>query len=111
VTDSCVYAIKAGDHIKIGTTRNLDNRLKTLQTGQATRLMLVGSCPGDSRMERSLHRQFAEFRVSGEWFKLTAQAELQLLERLGGGTYTIHLPKAGRKQMTKRRRYHGKRWR
>ena len=67
--------------IKIGHAKNLEKRIKTLQTSSPAKLTLiksiqVGSSSEAKELERSLHRKFNEIRITGEWFK----AEVDLLE-------------------------------
>jgi hypothetical protein len=61
--------------IKIGFTRkDPRDRLKQLQTGNPTKLFLFGWYPGSQREERRLHQQMERFRLSGEWFRVHADA-------------------------------------
>ena len=68
-----VYFIQRenGGDIKIGYTNDIERRLKTLQTGNADRLVVLGLIRGDQALEASLHRKFAIHRVrkDGEWFR------------------------------------------
>lgn len=61
----------AGSPIKIGFTamNNPRKRLKSLQTAQAERLVILGQCEGDYDTEAQIHRQLAAHRLEGEWFK------------------------------------------
>ncbi|MBF2025141.1 MAG: GIY-YIG nuclease family protein [Oscillatoriales cyanobacterium C42_A2020_001] len=67
--------------IKIGRARDLTKRLKALQTSSPTKLTLIKSMQVEGieaaqALEQSLHQQFSEVRLAGEWFK----AEPFLLE-------------------------------
>lgn len=74
-----VYFLKAGSHkkapIKIGYTKNLRSRWKSVQVGCPYRLELWGKIECDSlkqarKLERFLHRQlYHRFHMSGEWFR------------------------------------------
>lgn len=66
-----VYFIQMGEGgpIKIGWTRDPWQRIHELQTAQPYRLRLLGVIEGDRHTERRLHRELAEHRVRGEWFK------------------------------------------
>lgn len=56
--------------IKIGYTGgDPAQRLRSLQTGHADRLELLGSIRGDKHLERTLHRKLNKHRVTGEWFR------------------------------------------
>jgi len=70
-TDECVYWIQEGTDgpIKIGRTCNVRKRRKELQTGNARRLNVLATVPGDRHTERTLHLTFAHLRLDGEWFK------------------------------------------
>jgi hypothetical protein len=65
-----VYFIQRVDSglIKIGITGNVRRRFKQLQGHGFGNLIVLGFCPGKTGYERKLHREFAEFRKTGEWF-------------------------------------------
>ena len=66
-----IYFIQStGDGlVKIGMTRDLAGRLRTLQTGHPHHLQIIGFMPGGRLEERHLHELLAEHRVRGEWFR------------------------------------------
>ena len=69
--------------IKIGLAKDTAKRLKALQTSSPAKLKLIKTMQVDGlkaaqELEQSLHKQFHEIRLSGEWFR----AESQLLEYL-----------------------------
>lgn len=67
-----VYFIEAtgAEQIKIGWTGlSVFNRLKSLQTGNAFVLKVVGVTPGTSQDEKALHAKFRDEHVRGEWFR------------------------------------------
>lgn len=103
VSESIVYAIQAGDRIKIGFTTDLPRRMHEMQTGSSVQLVCIGHCPGGQPLERALHKQFAGSRLHGEWFRLTGVERVELLKRLSGEPYFIKLPRAGRAQMLGRK--------
>lgn len=55
--------------IKIGRSKDPVERLTTLQTGSPCKLILLARFEGKGFLEKSLHRDLAEYRLSGEWFK------------------------------------------
>jgi hypothetical protein len=64
-------------HVKIGFTKNIPQRIQTLQTGNASDLKFLGSikCKSEQSarfLEGSLHEMFGIYRGTGEWFKLKA---------------------------------------
>lgn len=62
--------------IKIGIARDLNNRLKGLQTGSPDKLTLLGVIMPKTRtplqLEDQLHARFADDRSHGEWFRPSA---------------------------------------
>lgn len=58
--------------IKVGfTSRSVNARVKTLQTGSDCKLRLLGVVSADEAhgtTELQLHRRFSEWRHRGEWF-------------------------------------------
>ena len=63
------YAIRCGDFVKVGKTRDLATRISSMQTGCPLPLVLHGYVEGD--IEAATH-EYLEFcgheRVRGEWF-------------------------------------------
>lgn len=71
-----VYFIlnQGSNAIKIGRARNVDRRMKSLQTSSPAKLELIKSISVQGRyeaqdLELSLHKQFSELRITGEWFR------------------------------------------
>ena len=66
-----IYLINAQDTnlYKIGYTENLENRIKSLQTGCPHKLKTIKSVVGTLRQEKELHRFWNHTRKSGEWFE------------------------------------------
>lgn len=54
--------------IKIGMATNIKSRLKSLQTANPSKLVLLAHVHGGPPQERAYHRQFAAHRLHGEWF-------------------------------------------
>lgn len=76
--DGYIYLIKEnGDDLlhKIGVTRekNINNRIKKLQTGNGNQLILVNSFLSNNpyKLEKMLHFYYRENRQEGEWFLLS----------------------------------------
>lgn len=55
-------------HIKIGTTVNIENRLKTFNHAHPEPVALLASAPGGHVHEAEVHRIFRRDRDHGEWF-------------------------------------------
>lgn len=60
-----VYYLRFGERIKIGTTVSLISRLSDLPYDEVLAIE-----PGGSEVEAARHKQFAAFRITGEWFAL-----------------------------------------
>lgn len=56
--------------IKIGFTKNIEQRRKSLSTGSSGKLALLGYIRSDISLEKELHKQFENCRIrhNGEWF-------------------------------------------
>lgn len=54
--------------LKVGTSVNPAKRLRSIQTGNADKLVIYGTVQGDRHFEKQLHGEFAEHRLNGEWF-------------------------------------------
>jgi len=66
---SVVYFITCDGLIKIGSTRNLEERLSTIRAQRAgSTIDVIGIIPGSFKIERAIHREFEAFRIGGEWF-------------------------------------------
>lgn len=70
--------------IKIGFTKNIEQRKKSLSTGSSGKLVLLGYIKSDDAigLEKQLHRQFVNFKIrqNGEWF-LPKQSILDYLNK------------------------------
>jgi hypothetical protein len=62
--DPIVYYMRLGNRVKIGTTTNLPLRREAIQSEE---VMVIED--GGYKLEASRHRQFADLRTSGEWFR------------------------------------------
>jgi hypothetical protein len=70
---SVVYFLRGEDTgaIKIGFTKSLSKRISNIVTASSERVTLLGSVAGDELSEKSLHHEFANDRIRGEWFRPT----------------------------------------
>ena len=73
-----VYAIQAeveASPIKIGYCNDwgLEERLKSLQTGNPSRLRVIASAMGYMSHERRCHNILKPYRLTGEWFQWTPE--------------------------------------
>lgn len=68
--------MRKGTAVKIGKAKDITERLNTLQTGSPEKLTLYGyvECRSEQEayeLEKQLHEQFANARLTGEWFRLS----------------------------------------
>lgn len=68
-----VYMVSDGHYIKIGVTENMENRLRSISTGNPRPLKImaiidVGYNIDAHTVEKDLHYRLADARSSGEWF-------------------------------------------
>lgn len=75
-----VYLIGDRPLVKIGTTIDLDRRLRTLQAASSTPIRVLWSTEGGYRLEAALHHVFAHRRIRGEWFDFGEQDPVPLVE-------------------------------
>lgn len=57
------------NNVKIGYSHEPENRLRQLQTGSPSKLIMLAVIPGTITEERALHLMFHEYREVGEWFR------------------------------------------
>ena len=79
-----IYFVQEGatGAVKIGfTTWEVHKRISMLQVGSSHHLILRKAMVGTAFRERDLHREFAEHRIRGEWFR-PAVLDCPLPERL-----------------------------
>jgi hypothetical protein len=67
-----VYFIHAKDteYVKIGTTDNVERRLRAIKTSSPFELNLIGVIRGGRELEKQIHGIFQHLRIRGEWFYL-----------------------------------------
>jgi len=68
-----LYLFKAGPFFKIGFSRDVKARLRTIASNCPLPVELVCSLPeglSSKETERRLHKRFRTKRVRGEWFRL-----------------------------------------
>lgn len=70
-----IYAMQAGDLVKIGYARDPAARRAEIQTGNGNEVKIVRTfqCSHNvqtvKNIERRIHKHFKQWRVRGEWFK------------------------------------------
>ncbi|MFF5553367.1 GIY-YIG nuclease family protein [Streptomyces olivaceoviridis] len=61
--------------IKIGVAADIQKRLKQLQIGSASPIVLRWQSPGGFPLESHLHEKFTRLRIAGEWFSFQRTAD------------------------------------
>ena len=73
-TDKILYIIRAKNHYKIGVTKDVQNRLKQIQTGNHEKLELIDTIEIiNESLESSIHKNLKEHSTNGEWFDCNLQ--------------------------------------
>lgn len=83
---SVVYFIREGSPggpIKIGYSSIVKGRLSSIQTGNSSPVVVLGTFSGGEREEGEVHRRFAHLRGLGEWF-FSSDDLLQFIEEKCG---------------------------
>jgi hypothetical protein len=69
-----IYFLRSyNNHIKIGTSSQIDERVSTLQTSNPNKLHVQAILEGSFQTESELHSIFEKYRVRGEWFKYSEE--------------------------------------
>jgi len=82
MSESYVYAISDGVNIKVGVARHPEKRVKTLSTGNANKLRLLGYFSGGFKVEKEIHRAHTKVRDNGEWLYATIELVSYLNEMI-----------------------------
>jgi|TARA_Y100000296_G_C5011192_1_gene175190 hypothetical protein len=101
-----VYLIKAENtkRYKIGTTQDVENRIKGIQTGCPYKLRLVKSISGDKYTEDRIHNKYNKYRVQGEWFEFDGRVKRNVMKYMNevgvdGGIKDIIQLKEGKEHL------------
>jgi hypothetical protein len=80
---SAVYVLSDGVAVKIGIAIRPLHRLRALQTGHARRLAMefILDTTAPREVERRAHALLCEYRLSGEWFAVSAQTAIDAVLR------------------------------
>lgn len=82
-----IYVIHGGQNTyKIGFTKHLLRRFRTLQAMSPVKLNIVFTFEGNTDDEAHLHELFSDNRTHGEWFLLTDD-DLRYVREYAGGFY------------------------
>lgn len=79
-----VYLIRCeeNNYYKIGVTKNIQRRLKQIQTGSPDKIYLVEKYESNYsyKIEKALHGFLSHYHRNNEWFELPLEEELKFLE-------------------------------
>lgn len=75
-----IYIFVCGDDIKIGVSKDVEKRLKTVQTGRSEKVHIYHNEEREDayKLERLLFKKFARYRKEGEWFKGISPEEVRV---------------------------------
>ena len=70
IKSSVVYLIgcKKNQAMKIGTSTNISKRIIGLQNSSPFSLEVLATVKGGQPLEQEFHKEFEQYRLSGEWF-------------------------------------------
>jgi len=77
-----IYLLKSEDngYYKIGKTINPEKRIKSLQTGNPEKIIIISKVNVESRfsskIETAMHSQYSYAHKNGEWFDLDINDEV-----------------------------------
>lgn len=81
-----LYIIQEGDNLnyKIGRSYQVENRLKSLQTSNASKLILVDKyqCKDCRTLEKRVHNHLKDKKLNGEWFCLSVDELNYVIETI-----------------------------
>lgn len=63
-----LYFFKSGNRIKIGISRQVQQRLSTIGLHLSRPPKLIGCVPGSFALEKFVHAKLSEHKLRGEWF-------------------------------------------
>jgi hypothetical protein len=62
------FQIRNDGPIKIGSSRNPENRLKSLNQSSPYQMRMLGTIEATNGEEGKMHKRFSKYRIRGEWF-------------------------------------------
>ena len=79
-----VYLIRCeeNNYYKIGITKNIQRRLKQIQTSTPDKIYLVEKYESkySNKIEKALHNFLVAYHRNNEWFELPLEEELKFIE-------------------------------
>ena len=86
-----VYLIHAEETMryKIGTSENINARIKAMDTGCPTNLNLIHYVDGNKAIEKRLHHKFNKYRKKGEWFQFDENTKIRVIEYMNNNKFSF----------------------
>ncbi len=79
-----IYLIRCSENsfYKIGISKNVEQRLKQIQTSSPDKVYLVHKYESSyaSKIERALHNFYKSYHRNNEWFELSLNEEVEFLD-------------------------------
>lgn len=88
-----VGAIGGAQPWKIGRTTDPKQRMASLQAHSPVKLEYIKIAEAHPTLEPSIHRQFARYRIHGEWFSFPEEDQQKVLARLDGDPWVYKVLK------------------
>lgn len=87
-----VYFISDGVFTKIGSTKNVNNRLIELQAGNVRKLSVLRTIEGGIDTERSVQKYFDKYLSRGDWYEIPIPEIISFVYNFNQNSkYSLHL--------------------
>ena len=84
-----LYVIKCNTYYKIGTTSNMEERIKTLQSNNPYSLVCIYHGKGRGNEEEFWHNYFNNYHWQGEWYMFNDEQATKALASIIAGVCEI----------------------
>lgn len=76
-----VYLLRTNNRYKIGIAKNVNQRIKQLQTGNSEEIKLIETFESEyaNKIEKALHNKYSYVKKTGEWFTLSVSEEVNFI--------------------------------
>lgn len=78
--DKGVYILQCKGRFKIGASTTISTRVSSIQTPWPVRLIAVKYTEDIYKLEKSLHREYSNKRVHGEWFAFSKKELMDIIK-------------------------------
>lgn len=77
-----VYLLRTNNQYKIGIAKDVNKRIRQLQTGNSLEIELISAyeSPYAQKIEKTLHNRYSYVKEIGEWFTLSVLEEVNFIE-------------------------------